>query len=129
MSGLKTLVLAFAVLLSGLSAPARAQDLTDTFAICAGRFSAAMEHGWLIGEASDRLEAERAAMITLLEAVQPADMPPRAGHMILHRRIEAKFAHARLLQRGTFSDDPAEARHALRLAEMRLASCRSLMLG
>ncbi|WP_238365830.1 hypothetical protein [Mesobacterium pallidum] len=114
---------------SGLGSALRAEDLTISFATCTGRFSAAMEHGWLMGAASDRLEAERAAMIHLLEAVTPAGLAPEAGHALLHRRIEAKFAHARLLQRGTFSTDPAEARRALRLAEIHLSSCRSLLLG
>ena len=115
--------------LSGLSPAPRAEDLSVTFATCTGRFSAAMEHGWLMGTASDRLEAERAAMIHLLEAVTPAGLAPEAGHALLHRRIEAKFAHARLLQRGTFGTDPAEGRQALRLAEIHLSFCRSLLLG
>ena len=127
MSGLRTFLAALALAAAGGSAPAA--ELADTFAQCTGRLSALMEHQWLMGEDATRTEAERAAMIALLQAVQPAPLSPEAGAQILNRRIEAKFAHARLLQRTTFNDDPADAARALRLADLRISSCRALLLG
>ena len=85
-----------------------------------------MEHQWMFdGAGSERTEAQRAAMIGLLEAVRPAD----AGRQVLHLRIEAKMAQAALLTRATFNPDAEEARRALMLAEMRVAECTGLLLG
>ena len=100
-------------------------DLVTTFAGCVGRFSALMEHQWLMSDpAADQTEAERRAMLGLIEAILPADEARHAMHL----RLIAKAAHARLLQRATFNDDPEDATWALTRAEAEIGQCRALML-
>ncbi|MEM6385268.1 MAG: hypothetical protein AAF718_03425 [Pseudomonadota bacterium] len=97
-----------------------------TFASCAGRFSATMEHQWLISDpSSDRTEAQRSAMLSLVDAV----MRPDQGRDVLIWRIEAKQAHAVLLTRATFNQDRADATWASEQAEMHLAHCTGLLLS
>ena len=131
MSGMKTFALCLVLAVFSSLPPARALPLAPDnpvvlFATCVGRLSAMMEHQWMFdGAGSERTEAQRAAMIGLLEAVRPAD----AGRQVLHLRIEAKMAQAALLTRATFNPDAEEARRALMLAEMRVAECTGLLLG
>ena len=101
------------------------QDITRTIAGCTGRFSAEMEHSWLISD--DRAEAfqdERATFVFLLEAAMQSDHRAILGH-----RIEVKHAHASLLTVASFSADRTRARSARALADEYLDSCRSLILG
>ena len=97
MSVLKTLSAASCLLL--LCAPVHADTgLADDATVCAGRLSAHLEHQWLMqNPAADRTEAARDAMVALLEAVGDVD-----DAATLALRIEAKHAHAALLQRATF---------------------------
>lgn len=114
----------------GLVAPATGQagpgDLSDPvmiFADCAGRFSAEMEHSWLMGHDPAEVTRQRAMMIDLVDAARPAD----AGPAILATRIEAKFAQAALLQRASFTQDPQQARQARATARAALERCLFLM--
>lgn len=125
MSSLRTALAGF--VLGLLTLPAMAgDDPLRTFASCAGRLSAQMEHQWLISDpASDRTQIQRAAMISLIEAIMPAD----AGRDVLAWRIDAKQAHAVLLTRATFNDDPDDAAWAARRAESQIAACTGLLLS
>lgn len=101
-------------------------DLTKTFAYCAGRLSAEVEHAWLTGgEDADRLEDRRDETLALLAAV--------AGEVdsgrVLDLRIRAKQAHARLLLDASFHTDPEIASRARRLAATRIRACSSILLG
>lgn len=124
---MKTRISYVAALVLGLicAKTAQADDLTLTFAKCAGRYSAQMEHQWLLGKSGEDAGAERAAMIALLEAVMPAARAREA----LSKRIEAKFAQSRLLTRATFTKDQDSARWAARRAAEEIGSCRALMTG
>ncbi len=128
MSGLKTIHLALPCMMALLAPPAPASnisELTLTFAGCAGRLSAQMEHQWLFSDpASERTEAHRAAMISLIEAVMPEDQ----GRQVLAHRIAAKQAHAQLLTRASFNQDDGDAHWALTRAEQEIATCLSLIL-
>ncbi|WP_213546854.1 hypothetical protein [Vannielia litorea] len=118
--------MALAGLLAVLSTPARAEPLDMVFAACTGRFSALMEHQWLIPTPEvDTTTRRRAAMISLLEAVMPAGR----GREVLARRIEAKHAQAVLLTRATFNDDAEDAQWAATRAEAEIASCAALLTG
>ena len=123
MSGLKTLSAASCLLL--LCAPVHADtSLADDATVCAGRLSAHLEHQWLMqNPAADRTEAARDAMVALLEAVGDVD-----DAATLALRIEAKHAHAALLQRATFGRlrNGAEAG---RRADMRISACTRLVAG
>ncbi len=114
-----------ALALTGPAAAGGLGELTMTFAHCTGRLSALMEHQWLIGADPEATEAERAAMITLLDAVTPPD----AAQNALAARIEAKHAQARLLARAVFNDDPRDATWAADRAEEQIGACRALILS
>jgi len=102
------------------------QDPLKTFAACAGRLSATMEYQWLMSDpTSDRTEAQRSAMLSLVDAI----MAPDDGGHVLAWRIEAKQAHAVLLTRATFNPDTTDAAWALEQAEMHLAQCTGLLLS
>ncbi len=85
-----------------------------------------MEHEWLMSDPiSDQTQAERAAMVSLLDAV----MAPGDGPQVMTWRIDAKQAQAVLLTRATFNDDADDAAWAMRRAETEMSACRSLLLS
>ncbi len=112
--------------LSTAVAAAAQPDTLKTFASCAGRLSAEMEHQWLLSDpASYQTEAHRAAMLSLVDAI----MAPDQGRDVLNWRVDAKQAHAVLLTRATFNDDADDAAWALSRAEAELAACTGLLLS
>ncbi len=124
---LKTLLVS-AMLAAWTAGPAPANNLNDpliVFAGCAGRFSAQMEHHWLMGRDPSHVQQRRQDMIDLLEAIQP----PGRGKEVLARRLEAKYAQAVLLQRAEFTADPVEADHARNHAISAIATCSALLLS
>lgn len=127
MGVLKTFL--YGIIAAGLLAsphPAWAlEPLALTFAKCTGRLSAEMEFQWLLGGHSEQIENERDAMLALLDAVSPEEQ----RRELLHRRIEAKGAQARLLTRSTFNRDEKDANWAKSRAATELGLCRALILG
>ncbi len=125
MSVLRTI--GFCVLGVVLASSAYASDdPLRIFASCAGRLSATMEHQWLMGDPnSDRTEAQREAMLSLVDAI----MAPDQGRDVLSWRIEAKQAHSVLLTRATFNDDAEDAAWALTRAQTQLGACTGLLLS
>ncbi len=130
MSGMQTQVTLWTVLLLlTLSPPeARALDAVDLprqFANCTGRYSALMEHHWLIGETGDnRAERRRNSFAAMLDAVRAPD----TGRTVLAWRIEAKAAQAALLLVATFGTDPGRRATAAASAADHIARCDQLML-
>lgn len=127
MALLRTLValLALAPAGTGRAAPGDLSDPVVIFATCAGRYSAEVEHRWLMGRNADEVTKQRRAMIDLVDAVRADDQ----GSQVLARRIEAKFAQAALLQRAEFGGDTPAARRALRLAQTAIRQCAALLPG
>lgn len=107
--GLDTMLAALAV---GVVAntPGAANPLARDFAHCAGRYSALVEHQWLVdGPASEHSARMRDAFVQMTEAVSGPD----GAAVALNWRIEAKVAQAALLSRAwTARDKAAEARSA-----------------
>lgn len=125
MGGMKTLAVGYLALMLLASAAGAAVDLPRAFAECAGRFSASMEHAWLMQDPdAAAFERDRAAFAGLLDAVGAPQ-----GQQVLALRIDAKAAQARLLQEARFGTDSDRAAWALRRAEEQLATCRLLLLG
>ena len=94
------------------------------FANCAGRLSAQMEFQWMFdGDASEITKRQRGAVIDILDAI----IPPGRGPEVLNWRIEAKHAHAVLLNRSTFGQDDRHARIAGKMAMRSINECRSLL--
>lgn len=125
MSGLRKLTLGFGIWLGTLGAAGAAEPLFETFAACAGRFSAELEHAWLMGtqdftETSHR----RTQFVSLVEAATPHDLRRRA----LEVRIDAKMAHAQVLTRATFSTQPSQQVWAAQRAAASLRHCEDLLL-
>ena len=107
------------------SMPAQAEPLTHIFATCTGRFSAELEHAWLMGHPeTDSIAHRRAQFEDLLYAVA-TDGEHRD---LLNRRINAKQAHAQILQQATFSTDSAQADWARRRVNMEIGYCASFLL-
>ncbi len=135
MGTLKTYVLRSLCVLAALLAaniavalPQSADERIRVFAACTGRLSATMEHQWLVSDPSaDETQALRQYFVTLLDAsLETGTIQPRHA---LHLRIEAKMAHARLLQQSTFAPDARVARQANRIATRYMAGCRALLLS
>lgn len=131
MSILKTLCRALA-LLSGLAGPLAAlspepKDRAQIFATCLGRYSAIMEHHWLMGEDAKTAVSHRQMFEMLLFDVAPAS--GLGGPEILDMRIRAKRAHAHLLQTATFHTDPARKRMAAATLRRAIRPCDMLILA
>jgi len=134
MSVLRTIIVATAATLAatpGDALPVTPSERALAFAACAGRYSAEMEHDWLLHPSdSPEAEARRDAFLALLDAVTPdaleRGVPP---HLLMATRIEEKAAQAALLQRAAFHVDPLAAETARGAAERRIATCGAWLLG
>jgi hypothetical protein len=124
MGSLKT----FLITLLVLPAPCRGVEgsLVETFATCAGRFSAEMEHAWLMSdERSAEFERDRANFLALLDAITPLV----GARDALRLRIDAKVAHASLLKQATFSQNAERVAWAHDRADAEIRYCSSHILG
>lgn len=125
MSRIRTILGAYALWLALGPPVLAAEPLYRTFAICAGRFSAEIEHAWLMGrDAVDAVTEHRSQFISLMEAT----MPMGAGHDALHARIDAKLAHAQILTQATFGQTDELKEWARRRAGVGLVTCTNLLL-
>lgn len=128
---MKTCILILALVFSVFStaataSPAAPDRQLHSFATCAGRLSAVMEHQWMFdGAASEQTKAQRAAVIDLISAI----MDPDQGREVLHWRLVAKHAQSVLLTRATFNDDPADAAWAQARAVRLTQDCTGLLLS
>lgn len=123
MSGLKTLLVV--LLVSPVSGLASGNPLAVTFASCAGRLSAEIEHAWLIGDdRAGQLETRRARFVDLVNASATDTEDPN----LLNRRIEAKVAHAQLLSLVAFSPDADRSAWALQRVRSEIAYCAGFLL-
>lgn len=120
MGGLRTIALILSLLSGGQPARA-ADDPLRLLAGCAGRYSATVEHLWLVdGRAADAARVRRDVFVGMVAA-----FPAPQAAMALHWRVETKAAHRALLDRGLFGPDAGAARRA---ADW-LAFCDSLLPG
>ncbi|WP_170610735.1 hypothetical protein [Ruegeria arenilitoris] len=126
MGVLKTLI-ASSVFLCVSAANLYADDeLVKSFASCAGRYSAEIEHAWLLDDPNAKqYEMKRKGFVSLLNATIESD---NAQHVLSHR-VNAKHAHSALLQTGTFGSDAATSTAARRTAARLLYQCNLLLLG
>ena len=126
MGEMKTLP-CLALLIASVAGPARSDETwADRFAACTGRLSAQMEHQWLLSDTrADQTKALRARMIEVLDAVTTED----SDVQLMALRLEAKYAHAALLNHATFGRDERYAAAAQALAEQSIALCVGLMIG
>lgn len=134
MGGLKTLLslslVALCAALPALAIPESPRERALLFAACAGRYSASMEHAWLMGDDGGRAALQRGQFLDLLEAQQPQAMAQGlSGPALLDARITAKFAQARLLQLASFHTDAAQKRRASAEARRAMAPCAALLLA
>lgn len=113
-----------------LAMPDRLQDRAVLFATCAGRYSAAMEHAWLMGGDDRPAIAARGLFDDLLDAIRPDVIGDGlSGPELLHTRITAKFAQARLLQLAAFHTDPATRSGAKAAARRAVSLCETLVFA
>ena len=110
----------------GHAQPLDPEQQLHTFATCAGRLSAVMEHQWLFdGPASEQTKQQRAAIIGLIAAI----MPPDRGPEVLQWRIAAKVAQSALLTRAIFNADAHDAAWAQQQATRFTRECTGLLLS
>ena len=123
MSSLKT----FLILLLALPGTgfAKVDPLSTTFAYCAGRFSAELEHAWLMRDPdADRIHYNRRQFLELLDATAPVDQHNR----LLALRVDAKVAHAALLSTAVFSGNSDRAHWAAARAQSEISICLGFLL-
>ena len=126
MGSLRTLITALAVLVYLPSPVVGAANLVETFATCSGRLTAQLEFEWLMSDPrADQTEQSRAAMVSLLETIVPAD----GEGQVIAMRVNARAAHGALLTRATFNGDRDDAKWAARRAAQQVAACRNLLLS
>ncbi|WP_435259430.1 hypothetical protein ACSBLW_06570 [Thioclava sp. FR2] len=107
-------------------APQAGEEQVYQFASCAGRFSALMEHQWLV----DGPESERTArMVANMSALVQAVLAEGQGRRALSWRIEAKAAQRALLMQADFGTEAPLRQRAQARAEVLLGACRALLLG
>lgn len=112
--GLEVFLTAMAVGFAGCG-PALADPLLREFAICAGRFSALVEHQWMVdGPASDVSAGTRDSLLALVGAVEEPGMEAT----VMGWRVEAKVAQKALLQRAYFAGDSAAEKRAAELLQV-----------
>ena len=102
------------------------EDHLRTFANCAGRLTAQLEHEWLMSDPKAQItEQQRRQVIELLQAVQLPDH----GRDVLMWRVAARAAHRSLLQRAAFSQDADDAVWAEKNAQRFVADCTAFLLS
>jgi hypothetical protein len=112
--GLETFLTAMAVGFAGCG-PASADPLLREFAVCAGRFSALVEHQWMVdGPASDASAGTRDSLLALVAAVEEPGMTAK----VMGWRIEAKVAQKALLTRAHFAGDAVAKARAAELLQV-----------
>jgi hypothetical protein len=117
--GLETFLAAVLVGFAGCG-PALADPLLRDFAVCAGRYSALVEHQWMVdGPASEVSGQSRDALLSLVDAV----LEPGMSATAMGWRVEAKMAQKALLQRAHFGRDTVAEKRAAEL----LQSCAALI--
>lgn len=125
MGRMKTILITLCISLGGGGAASAAEDVSKLFAACAGRYSAEIEHAWLVGTVETAaFETRRSEFVTLVEATAP----PKGARHLLNHRIEAKFAQAKLLSLAMQQNDRRRARLARQLATAHLKACALLLL-
>lgn len=117
--------------LSSATLPASPTERVRFFAICAGRYSALIEHQRLFrGRSAQEADAMRAQFDGLLDAVLPyARDHGLPGEMVLSWRLAAKAAQAQLLQRADFQLDADIAAQSQRTAQRLFRECSGRLLG
>jgi hypothetical protein len=111
--GLETFLAAFAAGFMTCS-PATAEHLLRDFAVCAGRFSALVEHQWMVdGPASDASAGTRDSFLALVEAVEE----PGMAATVMGWRVEAKVAQRGLLDRAHFAKDAVAEKRSAQLLQ------------
>lgn len=126
MGRFRSLLCLGALLWASASVAEEHPDLLRLFNSCAGTYTAALEHAWLVGDPSSAaVERERSAFIDMIEALAPsgAAAPPDPA------RIEARAAHRALLSRAVFGPRDDAAAWAEERAASRIGACRALLLG
>ena len=123
MGSLKTLLVL--LVLSPSASFAANGSLTSTFASCAGRYSAEVEHSWLTSDGQSEFhESRKQQFLDLIEALAPQD----SDATFLNLRLVAKVAHADLLSTAAFSVDEERSEWALMRASSEIQFCSGFLL-
>lgn len=126
MGALKTIFVSALCTFSSIGLLHAETDMVKSFAGCAGRFSAEMEHAWLLNDPKAQdYELLRGGFVSLLEATVTAE----EAELVLSHRVNSKHAHARLLHTATFGSDITAASAARQTASDLLDQCSLLILG
>ena len=126
---LATLLLTFgsALQAAGTATPS---DEALTLAACQARYTAVLEHAWLMQGDIEAAEMRRDLFAAMLGALMRA-APNRHSleRQLMTHRITQKHAAGALLETARFGTDPRRMRIALGLATRQLAACDRLLIG
>jgi len=114
--------------------PAKAEpapsDEAMTLAACRGRYTAVLEHAWLMNDNIEAARMRRDLFAAMLDAqTRPDPNRHQLERQLLSQRITQKQAMSHLLNNARFASDPRRAQHALKLVSQRLATCDRLVVG
>lgn len=124
MRSLKTAVILLSAAIATATSAQSEVDLRREFANCAGRYSAIMEHAWLMRDTkAETYEAHRDEFISLLDAIG------EQNETTLHLRVDAKLAMSALLAQATFAGDPVASGRARHFVKTKIEDCRAMLLG
>lgn len=133
MNGLRT-YLATLLLCLGSALPA-AETVTPSddslmLAACRGRYTALLEHAWLMQHNVEAVRMRR-DLFAAMQAALLHDAPERfrLERHLLSFRIEQKRAAAHLLTTARFGTDDRRAHHALGRITQQLRQCDRLVIG
>jgi hypothetical protein len=103
----------------------QAMDLTA----CRARYTAVLEHSWLVGGNTDAMRMRRDMFAALVDALTPdATQGTELERRLLHFRVQQKHVAAQLLTTARFGTDPRRARYALSTIVRQMQACDRMLM-
>lgn len=128
-SSLATLLLSFGSALHAANA-VTPSDEALMLATCQARYTAVLEHTWLMRGDPAAARMRRDLFAAMLDAtVRNAPDTSQLEHKLLLHKISQKRAASALLNTAWFGTDPRRSRIALGLITGHLASCDNVLIG
>lgn len=132
MNGLRTylaaLLLAFGSALHAANTASPSEEAL-TLAACQARYTAVLEHAWLMHGDTEAAAMRRDLFAAMLAALHDAPDRHRVKRQLISFRIAQKHAASGLLDTARFGTDPRRSRIALGVISQQLSACDRLVIG